>query len=72
MNLFDDRITIVYNTKFNPAEEIYTRNPNNPDADQNSSGITIYKQELELPKKYIKNCRLIVHSNDNCLAGRGT
>lgn len=33
VNLFDDRITIVYNTSFNPAEEIYKRTPNNPDDD---------------------------------------
>lgn len=54
VNLFDDRITIVYNTSFNPAEEIYKRSPNNPDDDQNNDGTTIYKQELELPESDIK------------------
>lgn len=52
--MFDDRITIVYNTSFNPAEEIYKRSPNNPDGDQNNGGTTIYRQELELSEKDIK------------------
>lgn len=66
--MFDDRITIVYNTSFNPAEEIYKRIPNNLNDDQNNGGTTIHKRELELPENDKKNCRLIIRSNDNSLA----
>ena len=47
--LYDDKITIVYNTSLNPAEEIYSR-PNKNDDDNNNSnnGMTIYKKEIEI------------------------
>ncbi len=54
VNLFDDRITIVYNTSFNPSEEIYKRPENNPDNDQNGGGTTIYKQDVEIRENEIK------------------
>lgn len=53
VNLYDDRITIVYNTSLDPAEEIYTKsnddkNDNNDNSNENSNnnGTTIYKKEL--------------------------
>ena len=47
--LCDDKITIVYNTSLNPAEEIYSR-PNDNDDDNNNSNneTTIYKKEIEI------------------------
>ena len=49
--LYDDKITIVYNTSLNPAEEIYSR-PNDDDNDNNNdnsnNGTTIYKKEIEI------------------------
>ena len=54
VNLFDDRITIVYNTSLNPATEIYNRPKNDPDDDPNNSDTTIYKQDVELTENDIK------------------
>ena len=62
VNLYDDRITIVYNTSLDPTEEIYTKpnddkddNNNNSNNDNNNSngnsssnGTTIYKKELNI------------------------
>ena len=47
VNLYDDRITIVYNTSLNPTEEIYNKPDNNPN-NNNNGGTTIYKTELNL------------------------
>ena len=47
--LYDDKITIVYNTSLNPAEEIYSRLNDNDDNNGNSdNGTTIYKKEIEI------------------------
>ena len=47
--LYDDKITIVYNTSLNPAEEIYSRPNDNDDNNGNSdNGTTIYKKEIEI------------------------
>ena len=54
VNLFDDRIIIIYNTSLNPATEIYNRPENNPDDDSNDSGTTIYKQDIGMSEKDIK------------------
>ena len=54
VNLFNDRIAIVYNTSLNPATEIYNRPENNLDDDTNDSGTTIYKQDVELTENDIK------------------
>jgi len=54
VNLFDDRITIVYNTSLNPATEIYNRPEKAPDDDLNDSGTTIYKQDIEIGENDIK------------------
>lgn len=45
--LYDDKITIVYNTSLNPAEEIYNH-PNYNNDDNNDNGTTIYKKEIEI------------------------
>ena len=54
VNLFNDRITIVYNTSLNPATEIYNSPENGPDDNPNDGGTTIYKQDVELTEKDIK------------------
>lgn len=54
VNLFDDKITIVYNTSLNPATEIYNRPENDPDDDSNNGETTIYKQEIEMSENDIK------------------
>ena len=47
--LYDDKITIVYNTSRNPAEEIYSRpNDNADDNNGNDNETTIYKKEIEI------------------------
>ena len=50
--LHDDKITIVYNTSLNPAEEIYSRpNDNNDDNNDNNNsdnGTVIYNKEIEI------------------------
>ena len=50
--LYDDKITIVYNTSLNPAEEIYSRpNDNNDDNNDNNNsdnGTVIYNKEIEI------------------------
>ena len=47
--LYDDKITIIYNTSLNPAEEIYSRPNDNDDNNGNSdNGTTIYKKEIEI------------------------
>ncbi len=46
--LYDDKITIVYNTSLNPAEEIYTRPNDNDDENNNDNGAIIYKKEIEI------------------------
>ena len=47
--LYDDKITIVYNTSLNPAGEIYSRPNDNDDNNGNSdNGTTIYKKEIEI------------------------
>ena len=48
VNLYDDRITIVYNTSLNPTEEIYKKPDNDPNNNDNNGGTTIYKTELNL------------------------
>ena len=56
ISLYYDKITIIYNTSLNPAEEIYNRqnidnnddnNDNNSD-NKSDSGTTIYKKEIEV------------------------
>ena len=54
VNLFDDGISIVYNTSLNPATEIYNRPEDDPDDDPNDGGTTIYKQEIEMSENDIK------------------
>ena len=54
VNLFNDWITIVYNTSLNPATEIYNRPENDPDDDPNDGGTIIYKQDIEMSKNDIK------------------
>lgn len=46
--MYDDRITIVYNTSLNPTEEIYNKPDNDPNNNDNNGGTTIYKAELNL------------------------
>ena len=47
--LYDYKITIVYNTSLNPAEEIYSRPNDNDDNNGNSDNeTTIYKKEAEI------------------------
>ena len=46
--LYDDKITIVYNTSLNPAEEIYNRPNDNDDDNNNDNGTKIYKKEIEI------------------------
>ena len=47
--LYDDKITIVYNTSLDPAEEIYSRLNDKDDNNGNSdNGTTIYKKEIEI------------------------
>lgn len=46
VNLYDDRITIVYNTSLNPATEIY-KTDNKPDNDSNGGGTIIYSKTIE-------------------------
>ena len=46
--MYDDRITIVYNTSLNPTEEIYNKPDNDPNNNDNNGGTTIYKTELNL------------------------
>ena len=47
--LYNDKITIVYNTSLNPAEEIYSRpNDNDNDNNGNDNETTIYKKEIEI------------------------
>ena len=45
--LYDDKITIMYNTSLNPAEEIYSR-PNDKDDNNGNSdnGTIIYNKEI--------------------------
>ena len=52
--MFDDGISIVYNTSLNPATEIYNRPEDDPDDDPNDGGTTIYKQEIEMSENDIK------------------
>ena len=46
--LYDDKITIVYNTSLNPAEEIYNHPNDNNDDNNSDNGTTIYKKEIEI------------------------
>ena len=55
VNLYDDRITIVYKTSLNPTEEIYNKPDNDPNNNDNSGGTTIYKAELNLENKQEKS-----------------
>ena len=49
MLFYYDKITIVYNTSLNPAEEIYSRTNDNDDNNGNSNNeTTIYKKEIEI------------------------
>lgn len=59
VNLYDDRITIVYNTSLNPATEIY-KTDNKPDNDPNGGGTTIYSKTIETSE---------IGSNLNCRSG---
>ena len=55
VNLYDDRITIVYNTSLNPTGEIYNKPDNDPNNNDNSSATTIYKTELNLENEQEKS-----------------
>lgn len=55
VNLYDDRITIVYNTSLNPTEEICNKPDNAPNNNDNSGGTTIYKNELNLENEQEKS-----------------
>ena len=46
--MYDDRITIVYNTSLNPTKEIYNKPDNDPNNNDKDGGTTIYKTELNL------------------------
>ena len=46
--LYDDKITIMYNTSLNPGEEIYHINTKNDTTDDNDDGTTIYNKEVEI------------------------
>ena len=46
--LYDDKITIMYNTSLNPGEEIYHVNTKNDTTDDNDDGTTIYNKEVEI------------------------
>lgn len=48
VNLFDDRITIVYNTSQTSATEIYNRPENESDDDSNGGVTTIYSKTIEI------------------------
>lgn len=53
--MYDDRITIVYNTSLNPTEEIYNKPNNYPNNNDNNRGTTIYKTELNLENEQEKS-----------------
>lgn len=55
MHLYDDRITIVYNTSLNPTEEIYNKPDNDPNNNDNNGGTTIYKTELNFENEQEKS-----------------
>ena len=55
VNLYDDRITIVYNTSLNPTEEIYNKPDNDPNNNDNKGGTTIYKTKLNFENKQEKS-----------------
>ena len=55
VNLYDDRITIVYNTSLNPTEEIYNKPDNDPNNKDNNGGTTIYKTELNFENEQEKS-----------------
>lgn len=55
VNLYDDRITIVYNTSLNPTEEIYNKPDNAPNNNDNNGGTIIYKTELNFENKQEKS-----------------
>lgn len=55
VNLYDDRITIVYNTSLNPTEEIYNKPDNDPNNNDNNGGTTIYKTELDFENEQEKS-----------------
>lgn len=59
VNLYDDRITIVYNTSLNPATEIH-KTDNKPDNDPNGGGTTIYSKTIETSE---------IGSNLDCRSG---
>ena len=56
VNLYDDRITIVYNTSLNPTEEMYNKPDNDQNNNDNNGGTTIYKTELNFENKQEKSC----------------
>lgn len=59
VNLYDDRITIVYNTSPNPTTEIY-KTDNKSDNDPNGSETTIYSKIIETSE---------IGSNLDCRSG---
>lgn len=55
VNLYDDRITIVYNTSLNPTEEIYNKPDNDSNNNDKNGGTTIYKTELNFENEQEKS-----------------
>lgn len=53
--MYDDRITIAYNTSLNPTEEIYNKPDNDSNNNDNNGGTTIYKTELNLENRQEKS-----------------
>ena len=69
--LYDDKITIVYNTSLNPAQEIYNRPNDNDDNNGNSDNeTTIYKKEAEISDD--KNKKLPFEFKRQSLGGTNT
>ncbi len=60
VNLYDDKITIVYNTSLNPSKEVYFKDDNKPDDNLNDGGTTIFSTELDLTENNEKS-----HPNSN-------
>lgn len=54
-HLYDDRITIDYNTSLNPTEEIYNKPDDDPNNNDNNGGTTIYKTELNFENEQEKS-----------------
>ena len=48
ITLYDDKITIMYNTSLNLGEEIYHISTRNTNSDDNNNGATIYNRGIEI------------------------